>query len=1016
MPVVNTSQRPRSPCVVTHACLLCSLLVGGIVVTSEPLRANDERVFFQEQVEPLLRKRCFECHSHTSGTMEGGLALDWRSGWEIGGSRGAAIQPGDPDSSLLVQAIRHTDPDLKMPEEKLSDDEIGVLTRWIAAGAYDERKVEPGTERRRNPLEWWSLKPLQRPAVPGDGSEHPVDAFVLDRLRREEVTASPEADRSTLLRRVTFDLVGLPPTPEEVDMFAADADSRAYERVVDRLLESPRYGERWARHWLDTIHFADSHGFEHDVARDHAWRFRDYVIASFNRDTPWPRFIREQLAADYFFPDEPDLMPALGFLGAGTFDLSAFSTAPITFDYLDRDDLVTQTMGAFASTTANCARCHAHKFDPISQEDYYALQADFAGILKGNVAYDENLETLRARRHWIALQESARKHEAAVVLTEENGPLVATWLAERGTGAAWRHLSYDTFVASEGSTLSRKEDNIVLATEALPERDTYVVSATTTMAQITALRLEVLPHESLPLRGPGRHENGNLHLSELEVRLFEKDGSQSFPVVIRRATADFNQEGWGVDRAIDGDVETAWGIYPVVGQSHTAVFEFEKPMVVPAGARLVILLRQLHGAGHLIGAFRLSATEDVAARAEALPSEVVAALAIEEEVRSEEQRISIASYALRTAATTSLRELPPQSMIYSAAAAVQVPAGEGQLQSHTIPVSKVVHILDRGDFDKPGEVAAPGALSALTHLPSRFVLKDPNNEAERRAQLADWLAHHDNVLTYRSIVNRVWHYHFGRGLCDTPSDFGQMGGTPSHPELLEWLAVWFRDDAQGSLKQLHRLIVTSKTYRQSSQHREEPARRDGDNRWLWRQNRQRLDAESYHDFALAVSSSLNLAMGGPGVHYFSQSKGPQVTPTLNYSDFDWDSPAAGRRSIYRFVWRGIPDPFMELLDFPDLGLLAPVRGFSVSSLQALALYNNAFVLHSSQALARRVEHEVESLQDKSQETQVKHAVRLVWSRDPNTDELREFVEFVRERSLPALCRVLLNSNEFLFVD
>jgi hypothetical protein len=320
-------------------------------------------------------------------------------------------------------------------------------------------------------------------------------------------------------------------------------------------------------------------------------------------------------------------------------------------------------------------------------------------------------------------------------------------------------------------------------------------------------------------------------------------------------------------------------------------------------------------------------------------------------------------------------------------------------------------VLKRGDFDKPGPVAQPGALSALTHLPARFALKDPKAEGARRAALADWLAHPENILTWRSIVNRVWHYHFGRGLCDTPSDFGRMGGTPSHPELLDWLAVWFRDDAAGSLKRLHRLILTSQTYRQSSAHRENAAVSDGDNRLLWRQNRMRLDADAFRDFVLAASGALNLQLGGPAVQHFKQSKGPQVTPALDYQSYDWSNPDAGRRSIYRYVWRGIADPFMEALDFPDLGLLSPTRGFSASSLQALTLFNNNFVLHHSEVLARRVAEEAASI-----ESRVERAAALAWQRTLAPDERREFAEFARAHGLPAFCRLLFNSNEFFFVN
>ena len=990
--------------------IVSTLLLGcGLTVTAEAI--DDDAVYFHEEVEPVLRKRCFACHSHAAEVMEGGLSLDWRSGWETGGSRGPAIVPGDVDSSLLIRAIRHVDLDLQMPDEKLPDNEIATLTHWVETGAFDDRKTIPIIAMDAQALDWWSLKPLAKPAVPGDGSQNPVDAFIRSRLKPTGLTQSPEADRRSLIRRVYFDLTGLPPTPQEVAAFVADSDPLAYEKTVDLLLASPRYGERWARHWLDTIHFADSHGYEHDVGRDNAWPFRDYVIDGFNRDTSWTRFIREQLATDVFYPEETRLTPALGFLGAGTFDLSTFSTAPVTFSYLDRDDLVAQTMSAFTSTTANCARCHSHKFDPITQEDYYALQAVFAGVLKGDIPYDSDPDSGRERHRLQSLIASADRRDEAVLLDPANAGLIASWLAARSQEATWQPLTLETFLSAEGTSLTLTPDNVILASGAPPDKDTYVVNAATNLEKMTALRLDVFPHESLPSNGPGRCSNGNLHLSEIQLQVFAPGSDQGTVTAFKRATADFNQVAWGIERAIDGDPETAWGIHPSVGKRHHAVFELAQPLTLAPGSRLVVTLKQLHGRSHLIGAFRLSATSAEAAQATALPAEVEHALQTPALERTSEQQLLLAATALRAAAESGLKKLPPPAKVYAAGASVMIPTGNGAMQAQALAEPKVVHVLQRGDFDKPRDVVMPGALSALTHAAARFSILDPQHEASRRAALANWLVHPENVLTWRSVVNRVWHDHFGRGLCDTPSDFGRMGGVPSHPELLNWLAVWFRDDANGSLKPLHRLIVTSATYRQSSQHRNEGAEIDGDNRLLWRQNRHRLDADSYRDFTLAVSGSLDLTMGGPGVQHFKQSKGPQSTPALDYTAFDWNTPGATRRSIYRYVWRGIADPFMEALDFPDLGLLSPTRSFSASSLQALTLYNNDFVLHHADRMASRIQGESDAL-----ESQVTQAVRLVWLREPTREELHDFGEFVRINGLPALCRLLLNSNEFLFVD
>ena len=803
--------------------------------------------------------------------MESGLALDWKSGWVTGGKRGPAIVPGQPDASLLIRAIQHSDPELKMPEAKLADGHIETLIQWVRAVAYDDRTVEPRSE---DALDWWSLKPLVAPPVPagsaGDSAvePHPIDAFIETRLAAAGLSPSPAAEPRELIRRLYFDLVGLPPSPEDVSQFLADPSSEAYRRLVDRLLDSPRYGERWARHWFDTIHFADSHGYEHDVGRDHAWPYRDYVIGALNRDTPWPAFIRQQLAVDYFEPEATELIPALGFLGAGTFDFSTYSTGPVTFDYLDRDDMLTQTVAAFVSTTANCARCHAHKFDPITQEDYYALQAVFAGVLKGDIRYDADARTAAERRRLIALREAATRRDPGVLLAEPARRLMDQWLSQRGPGATWTPLDVQSFVSSEGATLTKNADGIVLAGGPAPETDNYVLTATSTLRRISALRLDLYPHDSLPMKGPGRCQNGNLHLSEVLLTVFEPGTLSGKPVPIARATADFNQDGWSVEHAVDGNSKTAWGIHPAVGQPHHAVFEFAQPLELAAGTALTITLRQLHGGSHLIGAFRLSVTDASATQTVALPGDVEHALKTAASGRTQEQQLTLAAHVVRLAVESELSRLPAQSTVYAVGTSVAIPTGNGNYQPASIGAPKVVHLLQRGDIGQPRAVAEPGALSALQHAPARFTSLAQESEAARRAALADWIAHPGNVLTWRSAVNRVWHYHFGRGLCDTPSDFGRMGGTPSHPELIDWLAVWFRDQAHGSLKQLHRLIVTSRTYQRSSQTRSDATLVDADNRLLWRQNPLRLDADAYRDSILAVSGRIDFAMGGPAIQHF----------------------------------------------------------------------------------------------------------------------------------------------------
>jgi hypothetical protein len=972
-------------------------LVALIWLASLPSARAD--AFFTAKIEPLLKQRCFECHSHET-KMKGGLTLDSRSGWEQGGDLGPALVPGKPDESLLVKMVRWSDDEHRMPpKEKLPPSEIALLEEWVRRGAPDPRV----TEERPSDLDWWSLKPLAVPEVPAvPGVDHPVDRFLRARLAERRLTPSPEADRRTLIRRVMFDLHGLPPSFAEVEAFVQDPDPKAYEKLVDRLLDSPRHGERWARHWLDTIHFADTHGCGHDLPRDQAWRYRDYVITALNADKPWPRFIREQLAADVLFPDEPQLIPALGFLGAGVFDHSAYQTAPTNFDYLDRDDLVTQTMGAFASTTANCARCHAHKFDPISQEDYYALQAVFAGLIEGNIPFDEDPSVARARKRWHTLLDAADTKDKTVLLAPENEVLLSEWAMTQGAPVTWTPLRCESFVSAEGSSLIRDGETI-LASGAKPDKDTYMVTGGTPLAKITALRLDVLSDPSLPMRGPGRQDNGNLTLSEFEVQLFEAGTAQPVKLKFSRATADFDQSGWTSAMAIDGNPATGWGIHPAVGVSHHAVFELAEPVTVKPGAKLTFTLKQLSGRSHLIGSFQLSATDEPAARAAAMPMPAREALALPADQRSEPQRIALAAHALRFVATAELAKLPAPAQVYAAARKADVLLAVGKGTPSTVAKPKSVQVLKRGEFDKPMKEAVSGALSAIHALPARFDRAHATgDEAARRAALADWLADDKNPLTWRSIANRVWHYHFGRGLCDTPNDFGRMGGSPSHPELLDWLAGELRDHG-GSLKHLHRLIVTSAAYRQSSEHREDGAKLDADNRLLWRMNRLRLDADSYRDFVLAAADRLDPALGGPGVRQFVTGPPVQLTPTLNYEAYDWSALPKHRRSIYRFVWRGVPDPFLDALDFPDLGMLAPARGFSASALQSLALYNNRFVLHFSGELGKQLATPEE-------------AVRRILLREPTAEESPAFTAFAQMNGLAALCRVLFNGNEFLFVD
>ncbi|MES2708493.1 MAG: DUF1549 and DUF1553 domain-containing protein [Verrucomicrobiota bacterium] len=869
----------------------------------------------------------------------------------------------------------------------------GGIAGSPAAGLKEESGKVPAET-------WWSLRPLVRPGVPA-GEGNPVDAFIRQRLKAEGWEPSPEADRATLARRVYFDLLGLPPTPAQMREFCEDAPPDAWEKLVDRLLASPHYGEHWARHWLDVIHFADTHGFEHDVFRPNAWRFRDYVIAAFNADTPWGRFIEEQLAADVLFPDRPELTPAIGFLGAGPYDASAAGTAPMSFENLDRDDLVTQTMSAFTSTTANCARCHAHKFDAIPQEDYYALQAVFAGVGKGDISYDETAATADARKRAMALRTAAAAGDAAVLTNPDNAARLAEWEAERAAGSGWRVLKPEIFVSAGGATLVRQPDDSILASGVLPPKETLTVTAGSDLSRVTALKLEVLPDPSLPGGGPGRASNGNLHLTSIGVQIFPPGAGQGTAAPIASATSDWDEPGgWSIDKVLDADPGTEWGIFPKVGQAHQAVFVFAAPVELPPGAKMAVTLNQLFGGSHIIGRFRLSVTDAPSAFTLALDAAADAALTKPVAARGAAETLSLSAAVLRSLAARDLAELPPQAQVYAASRTYN--PGSGPV---TIGQPRVIRVLQRGDLNKPGAEVPPGALTEISGLNARFPAGD---EGQRRAALAHWLADARNPLTWRSIANRVWQFHFGAGLSSTPGDLGKMGALPSNPALLDWLAAELRDNG-GSLKKLHRLILTSHTWRQSAAHREEPAKLDPDNRLLWRMNSRRLEAESFRDAVLQASGRLDLTAGGPGVPHFISSPGPQSTPSLDYTAYDWNTPGSGRRGIYRVVWRGISDPLFDALDFPDAAVLTAERGFSASALQALTLWNNNFVLHHAAALAARAD--MEDAADP-----VTRIYRLTLLRDPRPEELEVMKTCAARDGLAEVCRILFNSNEFLFIQ
>jgi hypothetical protein len=842
------------------------------------------------------------------------------------------------------------------------------------------------------------------PGVENAPVNNPVDAFIRAKFLEKHLTPAGEADRRTLVRRVTFDLTGLPPTRTEIEAFVADKDTHAYERLVERLLASPAFGERQARLWMDAVHFAETNGHETDGIRPNAWRYRDYLIEAFNRDTPYPRFVQEQIAADALFPSEPRLTPALGFLAAGPWDESSLkgilegSLDRIAGYYLDRDDVVTTVMNTFQSVTIQCARCHDHKFDPVTQIDYYGLQAVFAGVDRADKAYDPDPAVGRRRKELhatlAALDRKDPKVEARLASPEFHHAVMAWEASTADTRPAWVPLGVMCLNSTNGSEFVGLPDGSVQCKGMRPDTDTYTITAALPLGGVTALRLELLADESMPHRGPGRADNGNLHLNEVRFSACGK------PVKVRQATADYDQPGWTIKHAIDDNPTTAWGVHPQEGLDHEAVFEFAEPLLAK---QLTVELVQTHGGGHLIGRFRLSVTDHKPpVVASTLSADVRAALSVSAGERSPAQWHDLAGYRLREITNADLATLPAECLVYAGTHEFK-PDGGHKPSAKPRPV----HVLKRGDVRRPGEIATPGTLSCLPGLPAKFDVSESAPEGERRAALARWLTRPDNSLTWRSIVNRVWQWHFGRGIVESPNDFGKMGIPPSNPELLDWLAAEFRDSG-GSLKGLHRLIVTSATYRRSSAG---VTSGDPDNRLLARMPRARLDSEQVRDAIMMISGRLDRRMGGPSDQQFVLKANPSGAPIADYAAFAWDRPQGHRRSVYRFLFRTLSDPFVECLDGADAEQLTPVRNVSVTGPQALALLNDDFVLAHSRVWSKVLETASGDLT-----RQVELACEAAWGRSPTAEERTEFAVFAKRFGLPNLCRVLFNSDDFLFVD
>ena len=882
-----------------------------------------------------------------------------------------------------------------------------------------------------NPLDWWSLLPLVRPDVPSiDAPDAPsrrfnaIDRFILARQQEHGLSLSPEADRNTLIRRLYFDLIGLPPSPEEVTAFLADPGADAYGNLVENLLASPRYGERWARHWLDVVHYGDTHGYDKDKLRPNAYPYRDYVIRAFNEDKNYTRFVQEQIAGDVLWPNTVDGIVATGFIAAGPWDFIGHAEVPETkidgkvARHLDRDDMVANTFSSFCAFTVQCAQCHDHKRDPVTMEDYYSLQAVFAALDRADRPFFEdpedgrnveNLTRVQAEiEEAIALNEkaiTARKSPELVAVEKEIAAVGASG-ADRQQGRSNRYGYHSRVAAKQhtpkwvqvdlgsplpiGRIVLAASDEYGFADFGFPHRFKIEVSDDPDF-QVARL---VVDHTGSDYPRPGG-----------DLITFKARGVEA-RYVRMTATKLWSRRQHG--RPLTKDWIFAVGEMAILSGGHLVevkkVTSLDSIQALPRWGR-EDLIDGIYGT-HPITAEALPALagETAHKRQEKLASlaeKQIALTARDIGAALREKRHAL-DMALATV-TQDLAALPAPKMVYAGT----VYAGSGSFKGtgHDGGKPRKITVLARGDVTQPGREVGPGALPYIPDVPARFHLEPGHGEGMRRAKLAEWITHRDNPLTWRTIVNRVWLYHFGRGIVDSPNDFGRMGQLPTHPELLDWLAVEFRDGGQ-SIKDLHRLIVHSAVYRQSSRGNGEAGKVDAGNRFLWRMNRRKLEAEALRDSILVVAGKLDPTMFGPGYFDFVLEKTAH-SPHYQYHKHDPDDPKSHRRSIYRFLVRSQPAPFMDTLDCADPSLSVDKRNETLTALQALALLNNKFVVRMSEHFAERLSEEEEP---------ISRAIELTLSRKARREELQALREYSQQHGLAATCRLIFNLNEFAFVD
>jgi len=990
---------------------------------------------FKKSVGPLLTEHCVKCHGGEK--TKGELDLTTRESLLKGGADGPAIVVGKSRESRLIKLISHAEePHMPSKAPKLADGAIAQVAAWIDAGAPYAAPLVAKTEGKTRDIvtdadrKFWSFQPLRQDKPSGvkdrSWSHNPIDRFIFAGLSNKKLKPNPPLEKRKLIRRAYFDLIGLPPTPSPIDEFLNDARPDAFRRLVDALLASPQYGERWGRHWLDLARFAESHGYEQDYDRTNAYHYRDFVIQALNMDLPYDTFVKWQLAGDELAPDTLLAMKATGFLAAGTHATQITANQAEKERYDELDDIANTIGTSMLGMTIGCARCHDHKFDPIPTRDYYRMISTFTTTVRSD--YDVLIDPPAFRKK----KERFDKEHAPLVVAlekferEQLDGRLAEWekTAEHQPLPHWLVLDEAAPSSKGKATFTKQADGSFLVSGENPEFDTFTFTASLPIDGVTAVRLDALSDKSFPKRGPGRADNGNFALSDFSISVTETGATNTRGVKLSAAKATFEQKGLPVAAAIDGDKKSAWAVDPQFGTNHSAIFELTAPLTNAADAKLTFTLRFENNARHAIGRPRLSITTNSSPSFDGTSGSIIVVeinriLEMAAAERSAEQKAALLKWyrsrdlewrKLNDALLAHARLEPKPDKIKVLISSEGVPAV--RLHTQGPDFYEKTYFLKRGDLNQKQEEAAPGFLQVLMRAPAaekQWLIDPPKGQGTtfKRRALANWLCDVDSgagPLLARVIVNRLWQHHFGRGLVSTPSDFGVQGEKPTHPELLDWLAgELIRNHWQ--LKPMHKLIMSSATYQQDDTINEKAERIDPDNRLLGRRTPQRVEAEIIRDAILAVSGRLETTQFGPG----------SLDEEMR------------RRSIYFTIKRSKLIPMMVQFDGPDSLQGLGRRPQTTIAPQALLLLNNSQVRAAAFDFAKRLQTAAQnSLTDA-----VRFAYQTALGRAPQAEELADTIKFIEgqmsayrsegkkdERSLALadFCQALFGLNEFAYVD